>query len=229
MLATTKSHAKFLGTLRTWWTQANIPNSFIELTSKLYKQYNDVLPTRDSVAGPSKRSWTDQWSGTEGAVASSSNKRRRGIEARGQAHELGPVSEDLPTSSAFETDDEEVEEDDDDVGEGDDADEEGKEDGMNFEALEEQLEGSLAGMVYQLEPMDAIQVLASSKVNVLLTMPHRRWARPFISFYCSEKTALRFLTKRNQVMELTQPAQFPQAPQVPHLPQLAQSYTTHSK
>lgn len=46
MLATTKSHAKFLGTLRTWWTQANIPNSFIELTSKLYKQYNDVLPTR---------------------------------------------------------------------------------------------------------------------------------------------------------------------------------------
>lgn len=105
------------------------------------RSYLSLAHLQDSVAGPSKRSWTDQWSGTEGAVASSSNKRRRGIEARGQAHELGPVSEDLPTSSAFETDDEEVEEDDDDVGEGDDADEEGKEDGMNFEALEEQLEG----------------------------------------------------------------------------------------
>ncbi|KAI1086054.1 hypothetical protein F5B19DRAFT_498722 [Rostrohypoxylon terebratum] len=63
----------------------------------------------------------------------------------------------------------------------------------------------LVGVVYELQPMDAIYILSSSKVNVLLTMPHRRGAKPFISVNISEKVALRFLTKGKQVMELSQP------------------------
>ncbi|KAI1370201.1 hypothetical protein F4677DRAFT_382734 [Hypoxylon crocopeplum] len=182
-LGTLKRHAEFINEVRKWWTDASIPSSFHQIAAELRGQFKDVLSKiNPRTTVPTKRIWAIGQQ--DEAQASESILRRRRDETR---HGL-----DRTTESGLESNDEDVED-------GEEVDE----DGEDMQTLEEQLEGPLVGVVYELQPIDAIYVLSSSKVEVLLTMPHRRGAKPFISVNISEKVALRFLTKGKQVMELS--------------------------
>ncbi|KAK3934393.1 hypothetical protein QBC46DRAFT_399920 [Diplogelasinospora grovesii] len=180
----------FTATLRTWWTGANVPSSFKEITTELLNKHKSALPTIALATAPQKRPWAERSLGEEQTFEGSSGKRLQVGEERGHLNEFGWLLDESGNAGpALETDDEVDEVDEDEGG------------GKRLE----QLEGPLAGLVYQLQPMDAILVLASGKLDVHLTMPHRQGAKSFISFECSEKLALRFLRKRRQVMELSQP------------------------
>ena len=66
----------------------------------------------------------------------------------------------------------------------------------------DRISAPLDGKVYSLQKADAIVVLAKAKedLSVRLTMPKHPQLKPFITFHCSERWAMRYLTKRNQVM-----------------------------
>ncbi|PNY25629.1 Uncharacterized protein TCAP_04426 [Tolypocladium capitatum] len=166
--STIKFPVEFVGTLRAWWKDVIVPSSFGKITGKLHQQYSFAT-------FPSKHQQGDLYAEEE-PVQERSNKRLRGGE-EAELHKHGSPSDDNATE-----DDEEDWEDEED----------GRDD---LEMLEEQL-GSLAGVVYELEPMDAIMVLATTKVTATLTVPHRQKARPFISFYCAGKLVPRLLRHR---------------------------------
>ncbi|KAK3385776.1 hypothetical protein B0H63DRAFT_544240 [Podospora didyma] len=75
-----------------------------------------------------------------------------------------------------------------DGGDGGDESTEGDESGEGEQP--HQLEAPMNGKVYELDPMDAIRVLATSKVVPILTIPHYTEVQPFITFRIPEKFAI---------------------------------------
>jgi hypothetical protein len=56
------------------------------------------------------------------------------------------------------------------------------------------------GNVYELDTLDAIRVLATSKAVPILTIPHYQGVKPFITFRLPEKLAMQLMMGRKQLM-----------------------------
>lgn len=59
---------------------------------------------------------------------------------------------------------------------------------------------SMTGNVYELDALDAIRVLATSKVGPILTVPFHQGVQPFITFRVSENVAMKLMRGRKQLM-----------------------------
>ncbi|KAH7302995.1 hypothetical protein B0I35DRAFT_447497 [Stachybotrys elegans] len=66
------------------------------------------------------------------------------------------------------------------------------------------VDAPFSGRVYSLKNMDVIRMLATAKedLGIQLTIPDHRGVKPFIMFRCSERTAMRYLTKLDQMDQI---------------------------